>query len=80
LRSNVLIGFLSGNFLVFLSTHQQYHSLVLRKRIINNYKENIILGQFQSQLYCLGLKINKGFIQEASLMHSDSGYAKADKL
>jgi hypothetical protein len=54
--------------------------LVLRKRIIDNYKENIILGQFQSQLYYLGLKINKGFIQEATLMHSDSGYAKADKL
>jgi hypothetical protein len=36
LRNNVLIEFLSGNFLVFLSTYRQYYNLVIKNK---NYLE-----------------------------------------
>ncbi len=38
------------------------------------------MGTVQSQLSCLGLKIKMGMIQEATVVHSDSGHAKEDKL
>ena len=46
--------------------------------MIDNCKEEI-LKQLQRQLNYLGLKIKKGMIQDATFIHSDSGYAKADK-
>ena len=37
------------------------------------------MGQLQNQLDCLGLKIKKGIIQDATFIHSDFGHSKADK-
>ena len=36
-------------------------------------------GQLQSQLDCLGSKTKKGIVQDATFIHSDFGYSKADK-
>jgi len=33
----------------------------------------------ESQLNCLGLKIKKGMIQDATFIYLDSGHAKVDK-
>ncbi len=37
------------------------------------------MGTFAKPTYCLGLKIKKGIIQDATVIHSDSGFPKADK-
>lgn len=49
-----------------------------RKRIIDNEKEEDIWQELQKQLDDLGLKINKGMIQDATFIHSTPGHAKAD--
>jgi IS5 family transposase len=56
LRNNVLIGFLSGTFLVFPEYIPDSTTVCsFRKRIIDNCKEEI-WRQLQSQLYRLGFE------------------------
>jgi hypothetical protein len=64
----------------FFGPHtRQYHSLIIRKRIVDDCKEEEIWGQLKSQFNCLGLKIKKGMILDATFIHLDFGHAKMDK-
>jgi hypothetical protein len=80
LRNNILIEFLSGNLLVFLSRYQTVPQsdqsekellITTKKKYGNNCKASLI---------DLFLKIKKGIVQEATFIHSDPGYAKMDNF
>jgi len=78
LRNNVMVEFLSENFLVSLIKYRQYNILSFIKRIIDNCKEEKILDRFIASL--IALFGNKGGIDSGFYCYTFRAWiCKADK-